>query len=54
MTRKDYIAIAAILRAQNAPISMVEAFADLFAADNPRFKRETFFKAAFSPTMRHA
>lgn len=52
MTRKDYVAIAAILRRNQAPISMVEDFCEMFSADNARFDRERFIKAAFSPTMK--
>lgn len=53
MTRKDYEKIAAVikgmpdhaatLRAQKA--SCASSFADMLAADNPRFDRERFLKA---------
>lgn len=55
MTRKDYIAFAALLKDQrevndkphnNAVDLTAVAMCDLFVRDNPRFDRERFLKAA--------
>ena len=59
MTRKDYVRFAAMLKDQliacdtlrmrgvkrNRIISVINATADIFAADNPRFDRSRFLKA---------
>ena len=53
MTRKDYVATAEILKTfakgymENAADydELVEEFADMFEADNPNFKIDTFRKA---------
>jgi hypothetical protein len=42
-SRKDYKFVAGIL--SEAPVDLPEAFADRFAADNPRFDRERFLAA---------
>lgn len=46
MTRKDYVKIAAILKANDASSQMADDFADMLAADNPNFDRERFYAAA--------
>ena len=54
MTRKDYVALAEALRVAgdmlNTGIGVHEAYvvavADVLAADNPRFDRDRFYKAA--------
>lgn len=58
MSKKDYVAIAALLRDHAETImdptqapdialrDLVDGVADLFAADNPRFDRERFLNAA--------
>lgn len=45
MSRKHYEAIATILRQSYAPRDVVKAFADAFAADNPRFDKARFIAA---------
>lgn len=45
-TRQHYIAIANILKNANDKDEIVEALADLFASDNPRFQRDKFIRAA--------
>ena len=42
MTRKHYKRTAEILARVNTPHSAVEEIADMFAADNPRFKKDMF------------
>jgi len=52
MTRKDYIATASILASVRDEMyldvhgKLCEAFANVMAADNPRFDRERFYSAA--------
>lgn len=50
MSRKDYVAVAAVLRGVTLTPSqraeLVQRFADLFTADNERFDRERFSTAA--------
>lgn len=52
MTRKDYIATANILKEfsvemlSDAHRDLVDAFADLMQADNPRFDRTRFLDAS--------
>lgn len=52
MTRKDYIATAAILESIKDDVSpvvhfqIVDAFAEMMEKDNPRFQTERFFIAA--------
>jgi hypothetical protein len=56
MTRKDYDAIAAVLAAERQQVTMraarqavmniTRALADVMAAENPRFDRERFMRAA--------
>lgn len=41
-TKKDFIAVAKILRDTRATVQTVEAFGELFAASNTAFKIETF------------
>ena len=54
MTKKDYVKFAAmfadIYRSDCAPVveNLIEATADIFAADDPRFDREKFYKACNS------
>jgi hypothetical protein len=55
MSRKDYIKMAALLKAQREGIqnleslkivdSVIKATADMFAEDNPRFDRDRYLKA---------
>jgi cell fate (sporulation/competence/biofilm development) regulator YmcA (YheA/YmcA/DUF963 family) len=55
MTRKDYIATADILETMvsstdtveemNLAIDAIDAFAEMFAKDNPRFDRTRFVRA---------
>ena len=61
MTRKDYVAVAEILSGyQNAMIDnywwedLVNDFANLFAEDNPNFKRDKFTKACEGMDIRNA
>lgn len=53
MTRKDYVMLAAAIKAASAAPGFPErnafvthAIADALAQDNPRFDRERFLKAA--------
>lgn len=52
MTRKDYIATAAILESvkdempTHIHFQIVDAFAEMMEKDNPRFQTERFFTAA--------
>jgi hypothetical protein len=46
MTRKDYQLIAYTLRDSEAPENVIEALAEAFAADNPRFDETRFILAA--------
>jgi hypothetical protein len=46
MSRKDYIKIAVILKANNATAQMTHDFADMLADDNASFDRERFYAAA--------
>jgi hypothetical protein len=52
MTRKDYIATAAILESIKDDVSpvvhfqLVDAFAEMMEKDNPRFQAQRFFIAA--------
>jgi len=48
MTKKDFELIARILKDNNAPSHLVEAFADSFGASYPRFDRVRFMRAALS------
>jgi len=54
VTKKDYVAIAAVLRQADtaAPEKIVreiaEKLSEVFAADNPRFDRERFKTACLS------
>ena len=45
MTKKHFIALAAILKSQSAPPSLVSAIADWLAQINPNFDRERFVEA---------
>ena len=51
MTRKHYVAVAEIIKAfpHGSPTAsqakLIEAFADMFAQDNPRFDRGVFVEA---------
>ena len=45
MTKKDYDAIAKILREETTTWDIKDALADLFAADNPRFDRSRWWEA---------
>lgn len=51
MTRKDFEALAALLRAEGASRALVERVADWLAAINPRFVRECFVAAALPPPL---
>jgi hypothetical protein len=42
MTRRDYEALAEVLFQTSASLRTVEAVADVFAKDNPRFDRDLF------------
>ena len=52
MTRKDYIATAAILESVKDDVSpvvhfqLVDAFAEMMQQDNPRFQARRFFEAS--------
>ena len=57
MSRKDYVAIAAAIRAEYEAVAdgpalrrvveqTADRIADVFAADNPNFDRERFLRAA--------
>ena len=52
MTRKDYIATAAILASvkdkmsKDSHLSLIDAFAEMMMADNPRFDAHRFYKAS--------
>lgn len=54
MTRKDYIATAAILESvkdempEHIHFQIVDAFAEMMYADNPRFDTRRFFAASGS------
>jgi hypothetical protein len=43
--RRHYEMVAATLKGLNVRMSAIVAFADMFAADNPRFDRARFLKA---------
>ena len=45
MTKKHFEAIAAILKANNAPLSLVMELAAYFETTNPNFDAERFVKA---------
>lgn len=45
MTRRDYIKVAAIIKARGADVDLANDFADLFEEDNERFDRERFLAA---------
>jgi hypothetical protein len=45
MTRKDYIAVAARLKADKASDAEINRWADIFEDDNPRFDRPRFIAA---------
>ena len=52
MTRKDYVATAAILKAfaddENLDVDfLVEKFSAMFLSDNPRFNTRIFYGAVF-------
>jgi hypothetical protein len=46
MTKRDFIAIAAVLNANVAPLSLVSDFADMCEDTNERFDRQKFVVAA--------
>lgn len=46
MTRKDFVAIAAVLDANMADVNLVADMADMLADDNPNFDRARFMDAA--------
>jgi len=46
MSRKDFVAVANILKTAKDRDEITEKIADLFATVNPRFDRERFMKAA--------
>jgi hypothetical protein len=50
-SKQDYEAAAKVLRETGAPLATVEGFADLFAADNTRFRREQFMEASGRPAL---
>lgn len=45
MTKKDYIAIAEIIRVAANPITIAYGLSQLMASDNPNFDRQKFLKA---------
>lgn len=45
MSRKDYVRIAAIIKARGSDVDLANDFADLFEEDNERFDRERFLTA---------
>lgn len=49
MSRKDYQAIADVIKASSGDVptltAVAKGIADVFAADNPRFDRERFYDA---------
>ena len=46
MTKKDFEAIAEVLNANAAPLSLVLDFADMCEESNPRFNRALFVQAS--------
>jgi len=50
MTKKNFEAIAHVLDANHAPLSLVQDFADMLEEENPRFDR-TLFIAASTVTL---
>jgi|TARA_Y100000310_G_scaffold345164_1_gene462315 hypothetical protein len=50
LTKKHFIAIATILRRGEANSYMVDAMADMLAAENPRFDKQKFITAVALPT----
>lgn len=46
MTKKDFIAIAAVLSANNSPLHTVLDMADMLEDSNPRFDRGLFVEAS--------
>ena len=49
MTKKHFEAIAAILKANNAPLSLVMEFAAYFESENPNFDAERFVEVCRNP-----
>ncbi len=47
MTRKHFVAIAAILKERGASHYVVMALCDYFESENPNFDREKFVKACY-------
>lgn len=54
MTRKHFIAIAATLDANRAPLALVQDFADMLEEQNERFDRPRFIEAATINIRREA
>ena len=48
MTKKHFEAIAAILKAHDAPLALVMELAAYFATTNPNFDAERFVKACLN------
>ena len=48
MTKKDFILIANVLRENNAPLTLAQAFARTLAFTNPGFDPERFINACHS------
>ena len=48
MTRKDYIKIAKLLNATQAPYQVIDAFRHLLKEDNPRFNKDKFLNAVYT------
>ena len=46
MTKKDYLKMAAIFKEHSPDEALVIDFADMLAADNPRFDYERFMEAS--------
>lgn len=46
MTKKDFIAIALVLDANQAPLALVQDFADMLEEQNERFNRSQFIRAS--------
>ena len=48
MTRQDYIKIAKLLNATQAPYKVIDAFRHLLKEDNPRFNKDKFLNAVYN------
>jgi hypothetical protein len=46
VSRRDYIALAAVLSRHDLPAGLADELCDLLKADNPRFDRDRFLAAS--------